>query len=455
MTKNTIVAIATPIGSGGISIIRLSGESALKIADQMFLAPNDKKISELDPRVLNFGTVSTAKFKDICLCVYFKAPNSYTGEDVIEFQSHGGIKIAEGILNECMLKGARLAEAGEFTKRAFLNGKTSLENAEGVVDMINAESEAELRAGYSLISGKLNEKVKSIQKILTDTTAQVEVEIDYPEYDIKKATITELSDKLTNAIAQIEELVSTSQTGQIIKNGINVVIIGSPNVGKSSLLNALLNSERAIVTEIAGTTRDTLQESYVFKGVKVNIVDTAGIRNSQDSIEIIGIERAKQALKQADLALLVFDCSKPLEENDYNNIKLLKNHRKIVVINKNDIFIQNTETIIRELEINETIIKISALKKSGIELLKKAIYDAIIDNNVISSRLIITNMRHINALNASKDALTMAKQALNTNSMDCVADDLRTAWQQLGEITGEVYTDEILNAIFSKFCLGK
>ena len=455
MIKNTIAAIATPIGSGGISIIRISGDLALNIADQMFLTPNNKKMSELEPRVLNFGTVTTEKFKDICLCVYFKSPNSYTGEDIIEFQSHGGIKIAEGILNESIIKGARLAEAGEFTKRAFLNGKTSLENAEGVVDMINAESEAELKAAYSLISGELNEKVKAIQKTLTDTTAQVEVELDYPEYDIKEDTIEELSNKLNCAITEITELIDTAHTGQIIKSGINVVIIGSPNVGKSSLLNALLNSQRAIVTEIAGTTRDTLQESYVYNGVKVNIIDTAGIRESQDSVEKIGIARAKQALKQADIVLLVLDCSKNLDENDYNNIKLVKNYRKIVVINKTDIFRQDTETAIKELVANETIIKISALQKSGIEKLKQAIYNAIIDKNVISSRLIITNMRHLNALNASKDALISATHALIANSLDCVADDIRTAWEQLAKITGEIYTEEILDAIFSKFCLGK
>ena len=455
MIKNTIAAVATPIGAGGISIVRVSGENALKIADKMFTTPNKQVMSTLSARSLYYGTVKTTKFSDICLCVYFKAPNSYTGEDVIEFQSHGGVKIAEGILNECIILGARIAEAGEFTKRAFLNGKTTLENAEGVIDMINAESEAEIKAAYSLVAGELNSRVVEIQNILTDTTAQVEAELDYPEYDIEAAKVSELNQKLQLACDNIGKLLLTSETGQLIKNGINVVIIGSPNVGKSSLLNALLNSERAIVTDIAGTTRDTLTESYVYDGIKVNIVDTAGIRESVDIVEQIGIKRAKNALMQSDIALLVLDSSRALSTDDINNINLVKNHRKIVVINKDDI--SKKELLNKELyfDKNQEIINISALNKSGIVELKKAIYNAVIDKNIISSSLIITNMRHIKALEYAKVALQSAKSALENQSMDCVADDIRTAWEKLGEITGQVYTEEVLNAIFSKFCLGK
>ncbi|MGD9901473.1 MAG: tRNA uridine-5-carboxymethylaminomethyl(34) synthesis GTPase MnmE [Spirochaetales bacterium] len=443
MKDKTIVAISTPIGVGGISIVRLSGADALPIALTII---NKNKLIE---RYMHLVKISTKNFIERGLVVYFKNPNSYTGEDVVEFQCHGGIVIANGIVDELLNNGASLAEEGEFTKRAFLNGKLSLEQAEGVIDMINAESEAQVRAGYNLLNGELYKKVVAMQQGLTDTLAQMEVALDYPEHDIEYKTLEQFNNDLTKVSAQIGELLLTAKTGKLVRNGINVSILGRPNVGKSSLMNALLNYDRAIVTSIAGTTRDTLEESYNYKGIKINLIDTAGIRQSNDEVEKLGIERAYKTLDYADIILAVFDGSEPLTKEDKENLNLIKNKRHIVVQNKTDL--KNIS-----LGLNEKVVGVSSLTKQGINELKETIYSEVIDKNIINSALLITNGRHEEALLKAQQSVREALNSLNNGmSLDVIALDIKAAWDTLGEITGETSNEQIIDAIFSKFCLGK
>jgi tRNA modification GTPase len=445
--KNTnIAAISTPIGVGGISIVRLSGKDALYIA----LKLTNKKEENIIPRHLHLTQITTTNFKEQGLMVYFKAPHSYTGEDMVEFQCHGGVVIAKGILDELLKQGTTLAEDGEFTKRAFLNGKLTLEKAEGIIDMINAESEAQVRAGYNLLSGELYQKVKTMQNNLTNMLAEMEVAIDYPEHDIEYKTIEKFNNYLLKTKQQIEELLSTVQTGKLVKNGITVAILGKPNVGKSSLMNALLNYDRAIVTEIAGTTRDTLEESYNFKGVRINLIDTAGVReNASDKVEQLGIERTFKTLDYADIVLVVLDGSENLSSEDQKNLQITQNKNRIIVQNKLD---KNATPILSD----NNLILVSAEQKQNINLLKEGIYNKVIDNAIMESSVLITNKRHEQALKKAHENIQDALLSIyNAMSLDLVALDVQNTWKTLGEITGESNTEEIIDAIFEKFCLGK
>lgn len=447
MKQKTIAAISTPIGVGGISIVRLSGQDALNIA----LSLTNKTKEQIKPRYMHLTKFKTKNFNERGLLVYFTGPNSYTGEDMVEIQCHGGVIIANGILDELLSKGAILAEDGEFTKRAFLNGKLSLEQAEGVIDMINAESEAQVRAGYNLLKGELYKTVTAMQDNLTNTLAQMEVAIDYPEHDIEYETIELFKEKLEKTKKYIVKLLETVQTGKLVKNGITVAILGKPNVGKSSLMNALLNYNRAIVTEIAGTTRDTLEESYNYKGIKINLIDTAGVRNASDKIEQLGIERTYQTLDYADVILVVLDGSEALSEEDKNNLKITENKNRILVQNKLDL---NNKKIVETKE--DDFILISAQTKQNVSELKELIYKKVIEENILSSSVLITNKRHELALNKALELIEEAIMSLDSAmSLDVVAMDIQESWRTLGEITGETSNEEILDAIFSKFCLGK
>ena len=443
--ENTICAISTPIGNGGISIVRISGENCVKIAQTI----TSKNINNFEPRKLYLTKINTLHFNDMALVVYFKAPNSYTGEDMIEIQCHGGIQIAKGILNSLLKNGAKLADAGEFTKRAFVNGKTSLEKAEGVIDMINAESEASVKAGYNLLSGKLFEKISTLQNYLTDCLAEMEVILDYPEEDIDYVNNNKISLNLNKALANIEDLLKTCQTGKLVKNGINVLILGRPNVGKSSLLNALLGYDRAIVTNIAGTTRDTLEESYNYNGLTFNVIDTAGIRESDNIVESIGIKKAEESLKIADIVLVVLDSSEKLTEEDEKIIKLCENHKVIFVLNKSDLDTKIDKNM-------QNFIEISALKLENINNLKEKVYNTVVDSNILNSQVLITNTRHENALINAKNSIINALENIKMeSSLDLIILEVKQAWLELGTITGETSNEEIINTIFSKFCLGK
>ena len=446
MEKNkTICAISTPIGNGGISIVRLSGNKSKKILQK--ITPLDT--NKMEARKLYLTKVHTKNFDEQALVVWFKEPYSYTGEEMVEIQCHGGIIIANGILNELLANGATLAESGEFSKRAFMNGKMSLDSAEGVIDMINAQSEEAVKAGYSLLSGKLKERVDEIQQALTHCQAKLEVAIDYPEEDIEYSTSQEIKTDLEMQSEKIQELLNTASTGRLVKNGINVLILGKPNAGKSSLLNALVGYNRAIVTDVAGTTRDTVEDVYTYKNMSFNVIDTAGIRKAESIVEKIGIERAKENVKNADIILVVLDGSRPIEEDDKKILSLVKNKIVLYVINKIDLPKKINATF-------DKMIEMSALRREKVASLKEDIYNLVVDKNMLTGGLLITNTRHLNALNRAKNSLENAIDEIKLNvPLDLVATDIKTAWLALGEITGKNSNQEIIDTIFSKFCLGK
>lgn len=442
--NDTIAQISTPLGSGGISVIRMSGKNSLEIARSIFTFK--KQPLEITPRHMYFGYINYQEFTEQCLMVYFKAPFSYTGEDVVEFQCHGGEFLTSQILKACLAGGARLAENGEFTKMAFINGKISLDEAESVIDMINATSDAELKASSRILKGDLFAKISNLQKEIMDAIVNLEVSIDYPEHDDEALGIDNLVKVLSKSKIVLKQLDDTSHNGSIIKSGINVAIVGKPNVGKSSLLNALIGEERAIVTSIKGTTRDTICETIVYSGIKINFMDTAGIHESFDEVEKIGIDRAKQSLKNADIILALFDASTSLDDEDREIIDLTSKYKTINIINKTDIKSGN-------LDING--IEISALNKINIDKIKEKILELSINSKIDYSGIIITNTRHQEAI---KDSIQKIDEILNASEfqtvdiLDMLAKDL---WKTLGKITGETENEDIISGIFAKFCLGK
>ena len=409
--KDTIVAISTGSTSGAISIVRLSGNQALNIADKLFVSNKNTVPSKFKPRFLELGTVTTKNFKEQAMCVVFVAPFSYTGENIVEIQCHGGLKIAQGIVEQCMHYGARLATNGEFTKRAFINGKISLASAEGVMDMINAETDAQVRAGYDLLNGNLSVKATEYQQELTDILSEIEVSFDYPEEEIEYITKTGVKARLLKLSQDIDTLISTAGTGKIISSGINVLIVGKPNVGKSSLLNALLARERAIVTDVPGTTRDTVEDSFSINGIKVNIIDTAGIHDTSDFVEKIGVEKSKQLINKADIILFVTDSSTPETIEDEHIFSLIKNKPYLKIANKADI------SKIAETADSKTIV-VSSVTGDGIEELKQKIYEQFASPNIVESGIIITNARHLQALKNSKEGIDKALDGIVNNTLD-------------------------------------
>lgn len=449
-TDKTIVAISTPIGAGGISIVRMSGKDAIKIADKLFLSLGAKKPSTFASNFLTLGKFKGETAKDKCFCVVFRAPNTFTGENLVEFQCHGGIKLTELIMKDCLKAGAVLARNGEFSVRAFINGKMTLSEAEGMIDLINAESESEINAGFSLMEGGLTQKVNAYQKELVDIMGEIEVSFDYPEEDIEYVTLPIVKKRLANLLDNLKNLINTGSTGAIIKNGINAVIVGKPNVGKSSLLNALINKEKAIVTNIAGTTRDIIEDAFTVKGVKVNIIDTAGIHETKDKIEKIGVEKSLSEINKADIVIMVVDGSSKISQEDERIYAKIKNKKHLILVNKAD----------KKQEIGtslwgEKVFKISAKKGKNIEELKTVIYDMVIDKDVISNTVIITSARHSECLKTAYNSILQALQGIMNVSLDLTAIDLNEAFSALGEITGTTSNEVVLDSIFSKFCLGK
>lgn len=444
-TQSTIVAITTPIGTGGVAIVRLSGANAIKIADKLF-SSRGKKPSEFLARELVLGKFEYHGFFEQCMCVVFVAPNSFTGENVVEFQCHGGIKIAEKILSACLESGARMAQNGEFSLRAFLNGKLSLSEAEGMIDMINAETDAELSAGYKLMSGKLTKKVREFEASLVDCISELEVSFDYPEEDIEYSSREDIKKRLNKLKSEIGALIDSYQIGNIIKSGINVVICGKPNVGKSSLLNALLKKDKAIVTSVAGTTRDSIEDTFEINGVKVNIVDTAGIRETTDKVEKIGVQNAKKKLAGADLVLFVVDGSMPLDAEDEEIYRKVKKQKHLIVVNKAD----------KKQAINiDGAIVISSKKGENLKALTDAIYAKTVKGEIYASNLVVTNARHVECLKRAQKSICHALAEIDNQTLDLISIDLNEAYTAIGEITGDTSNEKILDSIFSKFCLGK
>ncbi len=444
MKNDTIIALSTPPGKAGVGVVRISGKDSLKVAEKMF-KPLDK-MSDPTPNLMRLGNIDLGGAKDLGFMVYFKAPKSYTGEDVVEFQCHGGVAVTKRIIEKALTLGARVAEPGEFSKRAFLNGKMSLDEAEGVIDTINAETESELKASGQLSRGALSQAVNKMQQVLLDLIADIEVSFDYPEEDIEYRTKKSIVGAISGLKRDIASLLSTSQIGKTIKNGVSVAIVGKTNVGKSSLLNALLGEEQAIVTDIAGTTRDIVTGSKEYRGFKFNFLDTAGLRKTKDIVENIGIDKAKNTIKNSDIVLLVFDASRALDKEDRDNLKLTENNDRIIVLNKSDL-----------KKVCDIMPDITLSAKSGehIDDLMEMIFDRALKGNFEYDKLVLTNMRHIEILSRAKEKADEILSTIDALPLDAVAVDVREMWEILGEITGETANEKIVDKIFSKFCLGK
>lgn len=450
MENRNIVAISTCLGNGGISIIRMSGSDVLNIASRVFFAKT--KVEDFEPRKMYLGTFKYKDISDKCLCVYFRSPYSYTGEDMIEFQCHGGITLTNKIYESLVDIGCTPASRGEFSKLAFLNGKISLDEAEGIIDLINAESESELKAGYNLMQGDLKSKVESMQNSLTELLAKIEVTLDYPEEDLEEETYTNIKKQLIIIKEKIENLLSTADFGRAIKDGTRILIFGKTNAGKSSLLNALLSYNRAIVTDIQGTTRDTIEETFLINGYKFVLIDTAGIREADNLVEKIGIERSKEMLKTADIVLFVIDGSLPLTDEDINISKPLSDKNTILCVNKSDLPKQADISILPFKE----VVNISCESGENIDLIKDKLYNFVTQKNTSNSSTIITNSRHIIALKESLENINKSIDGIDQFiDLSLIAIDIKNVWLNLGDITGNSDNEKIIDDIFSKFCVGK
>lgn len=448
MKSENIVAISTALGASGVAVIRISGDSPLDVAEKMFFPLEKISVREFEPNKMYVGEIKTDKFSDFGMCVYFKAPKSFTGEDTIEFHSHGGVAITKGILEKALSSGARLANNGEFTKRAFINGKLSLSSAEGLIDMINAESVSGVKAGYSLYREKLTKKITCLQDKITEVLSSIDVDIDYPEENLDKVSKQTLIENLNFVVAEIDKLLSSFKTGQSLKNGVNVALVGKPNTGKSSLLNALLNYDKAIVSDIAGTTRDIVEGSIDILDVRFNFFDTAGIRESGDRIESLGVDLSKKILNQADLIVFLLDLA-DFDKEDQTILELVKDKNTLIVVNKID-----------KGEVENKVgvaphIKISALTGENVEKLKSAIYDKTVGEGIDYNGDYLVEQRHFEALKNAREKLAFALSMVDSAPLDIVAIDIKDGWDYLGEISGKTATEEIINDIFSRFCVGK
>lgn len=455
MLFDTIAAISTPKGEGGIAIIRISGDKSFEILDKIFVKKNPNV--NLGFYKLNYGFIKDGeKTVDEVMAVRLKAPKSYTCEDIVEINCHGGTLVSEKVLELVLRNGARHAESGEFTKRAFMNGRIDLSQAEAVMDIIQGKTEKSVSLSLDQLRGDLRDKVNQFKKALLDITAHVNVVLDYPEEGIDDPLPAELRNNLEKVYEEANRLIDSYDTGKKIKEGIKTVIVGKPNVGKSTLLNALLHEERAIVTHVAGTTRDVIEEIINIKGVPLVLVDTAGIRKTDDIVENIGVEKSKQFIGKADLVLLVLDASKGLENEDIEVINQIKENKKkvIVLLNKIDL----NKKINLEGHNLENIVEISAKDNIGIEDMQEKIYSYIVEEDVENSseKLIITNIRHKTALEKTKDAIKNIFETIDMGlPMDLISVDLKEALDSLSEITGEISSEDILDHVFGNFCVGK
>ena len=450
----TIAAISTALGNGGIGIVRMSGEDCFKILDKIF---KPKSNSDIKPYTIKYGHIyEDNNIIDEVLVSYFVKPKSYTTENMCEINSHGSNVVLNKILQLCLKNGAVLAEPGEFTKKAFLNGRIDLSQAESVIDIINSKSEKERQASVNQLEGFLSKEIKKIKKDILSILTDIEASIDYPEYDIEEVTNNKAISVLNNVKDSLSKLEQTFENGKIIKNGIKTAIIGTPNVGKSSLLNAILKEDRAIVSQYEGTTRDSIEEDISVNGVPLRIVDTAGIRNTDNEIEKIGIKKSKNIADSADLIIAIFDASRKLSKDDYDIIDIIKDRKAIILINKKDNYDKKIERDKLE-ELNKPIIDISALNKDGINELYEEITKLFKLNEInINNEVIITNIRHLDLIRRAKENVENAINTINSNMpIDIISINIKDIIDCLNSITGENTSEDIINDIFSKFCLGK
>jgi len=447
--KDTIVAISTPRGFGGIGIVRLSGNEALTIAQKIL----SKKIAK--PRYALYGAVFDPITKaeiDTAVVTYYKAPHSYTGEDVVEISMHGGIKNLEMVLNLLISLGARMAEKGEFTRRAVLNGKMDIFEANAVVELIEAKTEKAVLLSSKRLFGELSEDVENIRNKILTVNSQIEASIDFP-FDVEEVDKNTVRDTLESISSEIKKLLISYNESRVVLDGVRVTIVGKPNVGKSTLLNALLKFDRAIVSEIPGTTRDTVEETVDFYGIPMKIIDTAGIRDSNDALEKLGIERSKRAVETSDLILFVFDASTPLDDTDLELLDFTNGKQRIIVVNKTDLPKAFSEDELKKIIKGEEVIEISALLKEGIDKVEGEIKQRLI--NIDFDSVFVTNKVEFDILNSALSHIVAGLELLKTGTLDLVTEELREAIEILGAVSGEALSSEILDTIFSRFCIGK
>lgn len=455
---DTIAAIATPPGEGAISIVRLSGDDAVTIADQVF---KGKDLTKVSSHTINYGHFIDPKTREIVdevMVSVLRAPKTFTREDTIEINCHGGIVPTNKILQVLLTNGARLAEPGEFTKRAFLHGRIDLAQAESVMDLIRAKTDRSMKAALNQLDGNLSQLIKNLRQEILDVLAQVEVNIDYPEYDdVEEMTSKLLREKALDVCAKVEQLLVTARQGKILREGLATALVGRPNVGKSSLLNHLLREDKAIVTDIAGTTRDVIEEYVNIFGVPLKLVDTAGIRDTDDMVEKIGVERSRQAIDRADLVMLLLNVGEPLTTEDIELLQLTQDKKRIIVLNKMDLEPKLDLNELYQYVDKAEVLKTSVLKNEGIRELEEHIATLFyggIENS--QTTVLVTNARHIALLEQTKAALGSVLTGLDQElPVDLVQIDMTRAWELLGEITGDSYQDELLDQLFSQFCLGK
>lgn len=457
MKTDTIAAIATAVSNGGISIIRISGDEAFSIIDKIYKSKKGKKLSDCSSHTVHYGYIADGDTViDEVMVLLMRSPHTYTKEDVVEIDCHGGIVVTKKILETVLKYGARLADPGEFTKRAFLNGRIDLSQAEAVSDIINAKSEYALKNSLNQLRGNVLDKIKDIRQSIIDDIAFIEAALDDPEHITLDDFSNELAKHIEVNVIELDKLLKSSDNGRLLKEGIKTVILGKPNAGKSSLLNVLVGTDRAIVTDIAGTTRDTLEETIQIGGICLNVIDTAGIRNTEDIVEKIGVEKAMKSAEDADLIIYVMDASTNLDGNDHLIIDFIKNRKAIILLNKTDL---NMVIDPKEMETltGKDIIQISAKENMGIDKFEKWITDMYFQGKIdLNNEIYITNIRHKEAIMESKNSLLMVNQSIEDGMPeDFFSIDMMNAYKVLGEILGEAVDEDLVNTIFCKFCMGK
>ena len=457
MKTDTIAAIATAMSNSGIGIVRLSGDEAVSIIDKIFVMANHKKLADMPTHTIHYGHIKDGdEVIDEVMVLLMKGPKSYTREDTVEIDCHGGVYVVKRVLETVLKNGARPAEPGEFTKRAFLNGRIDLSQAESVIDIIHSKNEFALKSSLSQLSGVVSNKIKDIRAMILHEIAFIETALDDPEHISIDGYGEKLNVIVNDAISKVQVLLKNSDNGKLLKEGISTVIVGKPNAGKSSLLNTLVGEERAIVTDIAGTTRDVLEEQINLNGIILNVIDTAGIRETDDVVEKIGVNKAKKYLEQADLVIYVVDTSTTLDENDFEIMELLKERQAIILLNKSDLSPLTTPEDI-SVHVDKKMIQISAKEQSGIDEFEDTIKEMFFTGEVsFNDEVYITNIRHKNSLQETLSSLQLVLRSIEDEMPeDFYSIDLMNAYEELGTIIGEAVEDDLVNEIFSKFCTGK